>query len=47
MRYIKYVRVFMLLAVVSMFAACSDDDVKINSNQDCTVGFANTELTVS
>ena len=33
MRYIKYVRVFMLLAVVSMFAACSDDDVKINSNQ--------------
>ena len=37
----------MLLAVVSLFAACSDDDVKINSNQDCTVGFANTELTVS
>ena len=47
MRYIKYVRVFMLLAVVSMFGACSDDDVKINSNQGCTVGFANTELTVS
>lgn len=47
MRYIKYVKVFMLLAVVSLFAACSDDDVKINSNQDCTVGFANTELTVS
>ena len=47
MRYIKYVKVFMLLAVVSMFAACSDDDVKINSNQGCTVGFANTELTVS
>lgn len=35
----KYIKLFMLLAVVTLFAACSDDE-SFNTNQ-VTVGFAN------
>ena len=41
----KYIKIFMLLVAVSLFAACSDDK-KVNSNE-CTLGFESTELTVS
>lgn len=38
----KYYKLFMLIVVASLFAACSDDD-SFNTNGDVTVGFAATE----
>lgn len=46
MKYIKYLKIFVLVAVGSLFAACSDDDSNTNTNE-CTVGFENTAITVN
>lgn len=40
----KYIKLFMLLAFVSVFAACSDDD-SYNTNGETTVSFASATVT--
>ena len=42
----KYIKLFMLLAVTAFFAACSDDDASWNSNADVTVEMGKTEVKV-
>ncbi len=42
----KYIKLFMLLAVTAFFAACSDDDSSWNTNEDVTVSMAQTEIKV-
>lgn len=41
----KYAKIFMLILAAGLFAACSDDDEAVNSQQT-TVGFASEELVV-
>ena len=41
----KYIKLFMFAAVMSLFAACSDDE-NYNGNGEVTLGFENSELTV-
>ena len=41
----KYAKIFMLFLAAGLFAACSDDDDAVNSQQT-TVGFASEELVV-
>lgn len=43
----KYIKLFMLMAAVTFFAACSSDDDSWNSASDVTVGMAQTEMTVN
>ncbi len=43
----KYIKLFMLMAAVTFFAACSSDDESWNSASDVTVGMAKAEMTVS
>ena len=42
----KYIKLFMLLAVTAFFAACSDDDASWNTNADVTVEMGKTEVKV-
>ncbi len=42
----KYIKLFMLLAVTAVFAACSDDDSSWNTNADVTVSMGKTEVKV-
>ncbi len=43
----KYIKLFMLLGIVTLFAACSSDSESWNSASNVTVGFESSELTVS
>ena len=43
----KYIKLFMLMAAVTFFAACSSDDESWNSASDVTVGMAKAEMTVN
>lgn len=43
----KYIKLFMLLAVTAFFAACSDDDASWNTNADVTVEMGKTEVKVN
>ena len=40
----KYIKSFVLLGVMALFAACSSDDASYNSNDAVTLGFSNTEM---
>lgn len=40
----KHIKFFLLLAVATLFAACSSDDESINSNASTTVGFTTDKL---
>ena len=41
----RYLKLFMLLAMSTAFVACSDDEESYNSN-DVTVGFTATEYSI-
>ncbi len=43
----KYIKLFMLLGIVTLFAACSSDSESWNSASNVTVGFESSEVTVS
>lgn len=40
----KYIKSFVLLGVMALFAACSSDDESYNSNDSVTLGFADTQI---